>query len=118
MQRRIKPGSISEIKARLSRFSKEDITYNEPHFTLKLDRQKIDRKEVLTNLLKPEKLAFVGVSESKNPNYDYVYDLYFKLSKNRIFKIPASIKPKSLYLITIIKIRRKVQDEAIKYYEK
>jgi hypothetical protein len=118
MQIRIKPENISEIKARLRRFKKKDIEYNEPHFTLKLDRQKIDRKEVIKNLLNPEKLAFVGVSESKNPNYEYVYDLYFKLSKNRIFKIPASIKPKSLYLITVIKIRRKIQDEAIKYYEK
>jgi hypothetical protein len=92
MQIRIKPENISEIKARLRRFKKKDIEYNEPHFTLKLDRQKIDRKEVIKNLLNPEKLAFVGVSESKNP--------------------------KSLYLINVIKIRRKIQDEAIKYYEK
>jgi len=61
---------------------------------------------------------FAYNSASKNPNYDFVYDLYFRLSKNRIFKIPVSIKPKSLYVITIFKIRRKIQDEAIKYYKK
>lgn len=118
MQVRIKTEDPEKIKWVLSTYSKEDIEYNEPHFTLKLDRQKIDRKEVIKNILTPDNLAFVGVSESKNPNYKYVYDLYFKLSKNRIFKIPVSIKPQSLYLITIIKIRRKIQDEALKYYEK
>ena len=118
MQVRIKSEDVEKIKERLKNYSKENLEYNEPHFTLKLDREKIDRKEVINNILKPDRLAFVGVSESKNPNYDYVYDLYFKLSKNRIFKIPASLKPKSLYLITIFKIRRKIQDEAIKYYQK
>lgn len=118
MQIRIKSGDIEEIKNRLKDYTQKDIEYNEPHFTLKLEREKIDRNEVIRNLLKPDKLAFVGVSESKNPNYDYVYDLYFKLSKNRIFKLPVSLKPKSLYLITIFKIRRKIQDEAIKYYQK
>ncbi len=118
MQVRIRSEDIEKIKKRLRDYTEEDIGYNEPHFTLKLDREKIDRKEVIRNILKPEKLAFVGVSESKNPAYDYVYDLYFRLSKNRIFKIPASLKPKSLYLITIFKIRRKIQDEAIKYYQK
>ncbi len=43
---------------------------------------------------------------------------YFRLSKNRIFKIPVCLKHKSLYLITIFKIRRKVQHEALKYCRK
>lgn len=118
MQVRIKSESIEKIKEKLRSYTKDDIEYNEPHFTLKLDREQIDRKEVIKNILKPDKLSFVGVSESKNPNYNCVYDLYFKLSNNRIFKIPASLKPKSLYLITIFKIRRRIQDEAIKYYKK
>lgn len=118
MQIRIKKEDPEKIKRILRKYKKEQIEFNEPNFTLKLDRRKIDRKEVIRNILKPDKLVFVGVSESKNPNYDYVYDLYFKLSKNRIFKIPTSIKPKSLYLITVFKIRRKIQDEAIKYYQK
>lgn len=116
MQMRIRTENPDKIKVILKSYSKEDLTYNEPHFTLKLDRLKIDRKEVVKNILKPEKLVFVGVSESKNPNYEYVYDLYFKLSNNRLFKIPTSIKAKSLYLITIFKIRRKIQNEAFKYF--
>ncbi|MBN1156266.1 hypothetical protein JXA85_01495 [Candidatus Woesearchaeota archaeon] len=86
--------------------------------SLKLEREKIDRREVIKNILKPDNLVFVGVSKAKNPSYDFVYDLYFKLSKNRIFKIPVSIKPKSIYVITIFKIRRRIQNEAIKYYQK
>ena len=116
MQMRIRTENPDKIKVIMKSYSKEDLTYNEPHFTLKLDRLKIDRKEVVKNILKPEKLVFVGVSESKNPNYEYVYDLYFKLSNNRLFKIPTSIKAKSLYLITIFKIRRKIQNEAFKYF--
>jgi len=118
MQIRIKKEDVEKIKSILKGYKRENLDFNEPHFTLKLNRQKIDRKEVIKNILKPDKLSFVGVSKSKNPNYKYVHDLYFKLSKNRIFKIPVSIKPKSLYVITIFKIRRKIQDEAIKYYKK
>lgn len=115
MQERIKPGSIEKIKEILRSYTAEQIEYNEPHFTFKLDVLKIDRKEVVKNVLKPDKLAFVGLCKSKNPNYKVVYNLYFKLSKNRVFKIPASMKWKSLYLITIFKIRRRLQDEASKY---
>lgn len=115
MQIKIKKENSEQIKNVLRSYKKEDIEYNEPHFTLKLDRLKIDRNEVIKNILKPDKLVLVGVSKSKNPNYKYVYDLYFKLSKNRVFKIPISIKPKSLYLVTIFKIRRKIQHEAFKY---
>ena len=118
MQIRVSKEDIEKIKSVLIKYKKEDIDYNEPHFSLKLDRLKIDRKEVVKNILKPDKLVLAGKSKSKNPNYEYIYDLYFKLSKNRMFKIPISIKPKALYLITIFKIRRRIQDEAIKYYRK
>ena len=118
MQTRIRTENTEKIKNILRDYGKESIEYNEPHFTLKLDRLKIDRKEVVKNMLKPDNLIFVGVSESKNPAYDYVYDLYFRLSRHRIFKIPTSIKPKSLYLITIFKIRTRIQYEAIKYYQR
>jgi hypothetical protein len=117
MQTRIRREDAEKVKSLLRQYERKDIEYNEPHFTLKLDRQKIDRNEVIKNVLKPDNLVFVGVSESKNPEYDYVYDLYFRLGKNRIFKIPASLKPQSLYLITVIKIRTRIQDEALKYYE-
>ncbi|MAG20359.1 hypothetical protein CL618_02915 [archaeon] len=118
MEIRVKTENKEKIKKILSKYKKENIEYNEPHFSLKLDRQKIDKKEVIRNILKPNKLVLVGVSESKNPSYKYVHDLYFKLGKKRIFKIPVSIKPKSLYLITIFKIKSKIQNEAIKYYKK
>ena len=118
MQVRIKAEDVERIKKILRGLTSKSIEYNEPHFTLKLDRLKIDRKGVVKNILKPDNLAFVGVSESKNKNYNHIHDLYFKLSKNRIFKIPSSIKAKTLYLVTIFKIRKKVQDEAVKYYKK
>lgn len=116
MQIRIRRENTEKIKKILRKYNKKDIVFNEPHFSLKLERNNIDRKEVIMNLLKPENLVFVGVSKSKNPQTKFVYDLYFKLSKRRIFKISISIRPKYLYLITIFKIRRSVQDEIFKYY--
>jgi hypothetical protein len=118
MQKRIKQGDITLIKEKLKTYKKDQLEYNEPHFSLKLQRQKIDKKEVVKNILKPDNLILVGITKSKNPNYDYVYDLFFKLGKRRIFKIPISIKPKSLYLITIYKIRGKLTNEANKYSKK
>lgn len=115
MQVRLRKEDAEKIKSILRKYKKSQIEYNEPHFTLKLDRQKIDRKEIVRNVLTPDKLVFVGVAKSKNNNYKHVYDLYLELSRNRLFKIPASIKPESLYLITIYKIRRKLQNEALKY---
>ena len=89
--------------------------YNEPHFTLKLEQTQIDRKEIVKNLLKPDKLVLVGVSSSKHPSYLYVYDLYFKLN-SYVLKLPTSIGPKRLYLITLFKIHiRKIDHEAHKY---
>jgi len=118
MQKRLEREDVEKVKNILKNFSSEQITYNEPHFSIKLERLKIDRKEVIKNILNPEKLVFVGISESKNPNFDFVHDLYFRLGKNRTFKIPISIKTTSLYLITIFKIKNKIQNEATKYYKK
>jgi hypothetical protein len=120
MQVRIRKEDTEKIKSMLRRYRKEDLEFNElnDHFNLKLKREQINKEEVIKNILKPDNLVFVGVSESKNPNYKYVYDLYFKLGRRRIFKIPVSMKPKSLYLITIFKIRSRMQNEAIKYYQK
>ena len=117
MQTRREAKDVEKIRQLLRKYARNQIEYNEPHFTLKLDRLQIDRREVLKNIRNPSKLVFVGTSDSKNPNYDYVHDLYFRLSKNRVFKVPASLKPKSLYLITIFKIRRRMQHEANKYYQ-
>lgn len=118
MQERIRSENTEKVKELLRKYKRSQIEFNEPMLSLKLDRRKIDKEEVIRNLLKPDKLAFVGVSESKNPNYEYVHDLYFKLSKNRVFKVVASIKSESLYLITVFKIRRNIQNEALKYYKK
>lgn len=118
MQNRISRGNLEKTKKILRNYSKENLEFNEPHFTIKLDREKIDRNEIIRKVLSPEKLSLVGISESKNTEYKIIHDLYFKLSKNRIIKIPVSIKPKSLYLITVFKIRRKIQNEAFKYYQK
>jgi len=115
MQIRIRSERLEKLKRILRRYSRRDLDFNEPHVTLKLDRQQIDRQEVIRNLLRPKNLVFVGVSESKNPRFEQVYDLYFRLGRSRILKVPVSTSPKRLYVITVFKIRSKIQHEAAKY---
>lgn len=117
MQEKMRVASTEKIKTLLREYHKGQIRYNEPHFTLKLRREQIDRKEVVKNLLKPDRLVFVGVSASKNPNYLYVYDLYFQL-KSYLIKIPTSMRPKCLYLITLFKIQGRINHEANPYKRK
>ena len=116
MQTRIRAENPEKVKSILRTYKEQDIEYNEvnDHFNHKLKREGVNKQDVIRNLLNPENLIFVGVSKSKNPRFEYVHDLYFKIGKNRIIKIPTSMKAKSLYLITIIGMRR-IDDEARKY---
>jgi phenylalanyl-tRNA synthetase beta subunit len=52
MQVRLKAENPDKIKELLRGYGKENIEYNEPHFSLKLEREQIDRNEVSRNILK------------------------------------------------------------------
>ncbi len=115
MQTRIRAEIPEKIKVILNTYKEQDIEFNEinDHFNVRLHKLGINKKALIRTILKADSLVFVGISKSKNIRFNYIYDLFFEFN-NIILKIPTSIKPKSLYLITIFKIER-MEDEAKKY---
>ena len=108
---------IAKVKEELSKYSKEQIIFNEPHVTKRCLLRDITKEEVLQNLLKPDKLVYVGEQESNYPN-EKKYDLYFVFSNTRAYRFPVVLKEKSLYVITVIKINRRWQGIVSKYERK
>ncbi len=108
---------ITKVKEELSKYSKEQIIFNEPHVTQRCLLRDITKEEVIQNLLKSDKLVYVGEQESKYPN-ERKYDLYFVLSNTKAYRLPVVLKEKSLYVITVIKINRRWQGIVSKYERK
>ena len=108
---------IAKVKEELSKYSKEQIIFNEPHVTERCLLRDITKEEVIQNLLKPDKLVYAGEQESKHPN-EKKYDLYFVFSNTRAYRFPVILKEKSLYVITVIKINRRWQGIVSKYERK
>lgn len=96
MQEKIGMGNIKKIKEKLKQYKKEDIEYNQPHVDEKCDMYQMSRRDFERHLLNPEKLNFVGIQKSKNPEYDKIYALYFAVSKSTTYLIPVGMKAKSL----------------------
>jgi hypothetical protein len=94
---------LSEIKEKLMSYDREEIEFNEPHFTEQLARREGDREEVVKNLLSPEKLVY---SYSEMGSYgDIVHCLHFKTSNTRTMRLPAIFDRrgrKNLYILTYI----------------
>jgi len=91
------------IKLLLRSYEKEDVLFNEPHFTNQLAAREGSREDVLKNILNPERLAYASVRTGKHG--DDVYSLYFKISNTRTMKLPVIFNPsgkKGLYILTYI----------------
>ena len=107
----------AKVREELVKYSKYQIIFNEPHVTQRCLLRNITKEEVLQNLLKPNKLVYVGEQESNYPN-EKKYDLYFVFSNTRAYRFPVVLKEKSLYVITVIKINRRWQGIVGKYERK
>ena len=108
---------INKIKEELKKYSEKQIAFNEPHVTQRCLLRDITKEEVIQNLLKPDKLVYVGEQESKYLT-ENKYDLYFVFSNTRAYRFPVVLKEKSLYVITVIKINRRWQGIVSKYERK
>lgn len=95
--------NISNLKQRLRKYSRQDIRFNEPHFSERLSLREGDKEQVITNLLKPEKLVY---SYSEKGKYgDTVYCLHFKISNTKTLRLPVIFDrkdKKELYILTYI----------------
>ncbi len=91
---------LEEIKAKLANYKKENIVFNEPHFTQQLIFREGNRNEVIKNLLNPERLVYVY--QEKGRYGDTIHCLHFKISNTRTMRLPAIFNKKILYIITYI----------------
>ena len=96
---KLKRESLVEVKRLLSRYSEENIMFNEPHFTERLLLREGNREEVIHLLLNPDNLVYV---ESRTETRGISYTLYFDISNTRTVIIPLVFRTKSLYIITYI----------------
>jgi len=101
---------LEKLKKKLKSYNKEDIEFNEPHFTQQLELREGSKEEVINNLLKPDKLVYSY--QEKGKYGDIVHCLHFKLSNTRTLRLPVIFdinNKKGLYILTYIKRYRSWQ---------
>jgi len=106
-----KNDDIKKLKKKLKEYKKEDMEFNEPHFTQQLYLREGTKKEVINNLLKPENLVFSYKEKGKYG--DTIHCLHFKLSNTRTLRLPVIFdknNEKGLYILTYIKRYRSWQN--------
>lgn len=99
----VKEDDIEELKSKLKDYRRDDIEFNEPHFTIRLQLREGEREEVIKNLLNPDNLVYSY--QEKGKYGDMKHSLYFKISNTKTMKIPIIFdrnNKKSLYIITYI----------------
>lgn len=50
--------TLEKLKRKLKSYSREQIEFNEPHFTQQLEAREGSREKVIENMLNPEKLVY------------------------------------------------------------
>jgi len=88
--------NVEKIKILLKKYRKEDIKFNDPHFTERIIVRDGNNEEVISNLITPVKLVHAE-KEDKNK-----YRLYFKISNTRTMILPVIFYKKCLYILTYI----------------
>ena len=102
---------VEEIKQKLKNYFREDISFNEPHFTQQLLLREGSREQVIGFLLNPDKLVYSY--EEKGRGNEVRHCLHFKLSNNRTLRIPVIFDKngeKGLYILTYIMRYRRWQN--------
>ena len=99
----IKKDDLEELKKKLRDYKKENIIFNEPHFTQQLKLREGNRDEVINNLLNSDKLVYSY--QEKGKFGDVKHNLHFNISDTKTMRIPVILDPnnkKGLYIITYI----------------
>ena len=94
---------LEQIKEKLKNYNRQDIIFNEPHFTLRLLMREGEREEVIENLLKPDNLVYSY--HEKAISGSQVHCLHFKISNTRTMRLPVIFDKggrKNLYILTYI----------------
>ncbi len=99
----IKEDDVDKIKKKLRNYKKQDIEFNDPHFTQQLILREGNKDEVIRNILNPDKLVYSY--QEKGKYGDIVHCLHFKISNTRTMRLPVIFdrnNKKGLYIITYI----------------
>jgi hypothetical protein len=111
MQEETKEDHIEDIKRKLKNYKREEIEFNEPHFTQQLILREGNKEEVINNLLNPDKLIYSYQEKGKYGDTKHI--LHFKISNNRTMRLPIIFDKngkKSLYILTYVMRYRKWQN--------
>ena len=99
----VKDDDIEKLKEKLKCYNKEDIEFNEPHFTQQMILRDGNKEDVINNLLNPENLVYSY--QEKGKYGDTVHCLHFRISNTRTMRLPVIFDrkgKKGLYIITYI----------------
>ena len=99
---------LLKIRKMLSRYSKKNIIFNEPHVTIRCIQRNITKEQVKDIVMNPDNLVLAYKAKSVRSDEDK-YELFFKLSSNKTLKLPVVFKSNKLYIITVIVRWRKWQ---------
>ena len=76
----IKEDDVGKIKKKLRNYKKQDIEFNDPHFTQQLILREGNKDEVIRNILNPDKFLSIGIDPEKLPNlFNLRVSLYISL---------------------------------------
>ncbi len=96
--------NVDEAKRRLAALAKENIRFNEPHFTNQLLLREGKHSEVLEHITQPTALVKVVSQPSKYG--DTKHALHFATNDKTII-LPVIFDDKGLYILTYIKRHRR-----------
>lgn len=88
------------VKKRLKEFRKEDIIITD-HALVRIIQRQISEKEIIENLINPERL-YVAIKEESS-NKEEKFDCYFNYSKRLCHRYVIVIK-NNFVVVTVIKI--------------
>lgn len=97
-----KNGELEKLKKKLKSYNEKEIRFNDPHFTQQLILREGSKKEVIKNILNPDKLVYFYKEKGKYE--DIIFCLHFKISNTRTMRLPIIFDKgkKGLYIITYI----------------
>lgn len=101
------------VKKRLKEFNKEDIIITD-HAKIRMIQRQISEKEVIENLINPEKL-YIAIKEDSSRKEEK-FDCYFNYSKRQCHRYVIAIK-NNVVVVTVVKINtiwQKIAEKKLK----
>ena len=92
---------LEEIKSRLKQYKKEQISYNDPHVSIRCIQREFSKEQIAQNLLNPDNLV-LAYQQIASEESELKYALYFKLNSSKTLKLIVVLKKEELYIITVI----------------